>query len=147
MNTSPSAATVPNGPSSLPMKRRAPFGCRRLYTACPRFTGIGGWDCVDTKNDPEMCGGCLKLAGTSSEDDGQDCTAIPGVNVVKCKRGGCVIGKRHRAQAKSSQPIIPIIAESCRKGFTLSDDAKSCVKIDNLPFAVDVALGGLFFPH
>ena len=90
---SSTAATTIGGPSSLPRKRRGLINCRRSYTACPHIAGRGGWDCVDTNNDPEMCGGCLSLDGVHGEAEGQDCTAIPNVNIVKCKTGKCIIGK------------------------------------------------------
>jgi hypothetical protein len=77
------------------------MNCRRSYTACPHISGRGGWDCVDTMNDPEMCGGCINLDGTRGEAAGQDCTAILNVSVVKCKRGGCVIGKPDQFQRKA----------------------------------------------
>ena len=129
------------------MKKRGPLNCRRSYTACPHISGRGGWDCVDTKNDPEMCGGCISLDGTSGKGDGQDCTAIPNVNIVHCKRGGCVIGK---SLAKRCNPLSnPNISssESCRKGFTLGEDGKSCVRpVSHQPILED-AVANLFFPY
>jgi hypothetical protein len=86
------APTIPNGPSSMPMKRRD-LKCRRPYVVCPSISGGGGLDCVDTKNDPEMCGGCINFGNKPGKSDGRDCTTIPNINVVSCRKGECVIGE------------------------------------------------------
>ncbi|KAI5476047.1 hypothetical protein MNV49_000476 [Pseudohyphozyma bogoriensis] len=59
--------------------------CRRDgTTACP-LNG-GGYECVDTNNSLETCGGCSLSTG------GVDCSAIPFVSDVECSEGVCVIG-------------------------------------------------------
>ena len=102
------AATIPNGPSSLPTKKRD-FKCRRPYVVCPHISGRGGLDCVDTKSDPEMCGGCINLGTKPSKSDGRDCTAVPNISVATCRKGECVIGETFRLT----------FVEECRltKGF------------------------------
>ena len=40
-------------------------------------------ECIDTKNDPEMCGGCV---GPDGEGKGTDCTSISDIDVVECKK-------------------------------------------------------------
>ncbi|KAG9000176.1 hypothetical protein FRB90_011874, partial [Tulasnella sp. 427] len=69
------------------------------------------FDCIDTENDPESCGGCLSLDETGS---GKDCTAIKGVSVVRCVSHSCVI-------------------DSCRKGWVKSLDGTSCVQASHRP--------------
>ncbi|KAG9043308.1 hypothetical protein FS837_009759 [Tulasnella sp. UAMH 9824] len=99
-------------PSDAPGKRRH-LQCGAGFKKCPLYTGIGGFDCVDVKNDPEQCGGCVSVDGLpnpTSGPEGQDCTAIPNVSVVNCVEGKCVI-------------------ENCRKGFTKSKDGKSCTPV------------------
>ena len=83
------AVTTPGGPSGLPSRKKRTQMCMRGLTACFHYSGRGGWDCLDTKSDVESCGGCV---GPTGEDDGEDCTAIPNVNVVNCVESKCVIG-------------------------------------------------------
>ncbi|KAG8924971.1 hypothetical protein FRC00_004480, partial [Tulasnella sp. 408] len=104
-------------PTERPGKRRH-LQCGAGFKKCPLYTGVGGFDCVDVKNDPEQCGGCVSIDGLpnpSSGPEGQDCTAIPNVSVVSCVGGECII-------------------ENCRKGFTKSEDGKSCTLFSGLSF-------------
>ncbi|KXN91310.1 Protein priA [Leucoagaricus sp. SymC.cos] len=51
------------------------------------------WECIDTMNDLESCGGCvIPLPGRHGQE-GQDCTALPGVSDVSCMGGRCVVHK------------------------------------------------------
>ncbi|KAG8917872.1 hypothetical protein FRC01_002158 [Tulasnella sp. 417] len=98
--------TTGGGPQGTAITRkRRDVRCASGLTACARFSGRGGFDCVDTENDPESCGGCVGLDG---ESDGTDCTAIKGVSVTRCIKRSCVI-------------------DSCRKGWVKSLDGSSCV--------------------
>lgn len=45
----------------------------------------GGYECVDTTQELENCGGC------TVDGAGQDCTQIPGVEGVGCLSGECVV--------------------------------------------------------
>ncbi|KAG8917871.1 hypothetical protein FRC01_002157 [Tulasnella sp. 417] len=95
-----------DGPQGTAITRKKrDVQCANGLTACARFAGRGGFDCVDTENDPESCGGCV---GADGEGAGTDCTAIKGVNVTRCVNKSCVI-------------------DSCRKGFVKSLDGSSCV--------------------
>lgn len=95
-----------NGPVGTAISRkRRNIQCTKGFEACTRFSGEGGFDCVDTNNDPESCGGCRTLDG---EGSGTDCTAIKGVSVTRCVKRSCVI-------------------DSCRKGWVKSLDGTSCV--------------------
>ncbi|KAG8943608.1 hypothetical protein FRC04_002769 [Tulasnella sp. 424] len=95
-----------NGPQGTAISRkRRDVQCTNGFEACPRYSGNGGSDCIDTENDPESCGGCLGLDG---EGPGTDCTAIKGVSVTRCVKKSCVI-------------------DSCRKGWVKSLDGTSCV--------------------
>ncbi|KAG8915447.1 hypothetical protein FRC01_003653 [Tulasnella sp. 417] len=98
--------TTGGGPQGTAITRkRRDVQCANGLTACTRYAGRGGFDCVDTENDPESCGGCVGLDG---EGDGTDCTAIKGVSVTRCVKRSCVI-------------------DSCRKGWVKSIDGSSCV--------------------
>ncbi|GAA5870837.1 hypothetical protein JCM16303_001601 [Sporobolomyces ruberrimus] len=44
-----------------------------------------GYECIDAKTNLEQCGGC------TSDGQGQDCTAIFGVESVTCEQGRCVV--------------------------------------------------------
>ncbi|KAG8943611.1 hypothetical protein FRC04_002772 [Tulasnella sp. 424] len=95
-----------NGPQGTAISRkRHNVQCTKGFEACPLYSGRVGFDCVDTENDPESCGGCLGLDG---EGPGTDCTAIKGVSVTRCVKRSCVI-------------------DSCRKGWVKSFDGTSCV--------------------
>ncbi|KAG8891617.1 hypothetical protein FRC01_014605 [Tulasnella sp. 417] len=106
--------TTPTGVITAPERRH--LRCGAGFKKCPLYTGMGGFDCVDVKNDPEQCGGCVSIDGVPRSfggKEGQDCTAIPNVSVVNCVKGKCVI-------------------ENCRKGFTKSKDGKSCSSVSDL---------------
>ncbi|KIO28220.1 hypothetical protein M407DRAFT_22553 [Tulasnella calospora MUT 4182] len=103
---------TPGGPQGSPITRkRRDVECAAGFTACARFFGRGGFDCVDTKNDPESCGGCV---GPDGKGTGTDCTTIKGVIVTRCVQGSCVI-------------------DSCRKRWIRSLDSTSC---DLLPHEI-----------
>ncbi|KAG8975270.1 hypothetical protein FRC05_006213 [Tulasnella sp. 425] len=92
-------------PSPLDRKRDGPR-CPPGKTLCPVLHGRGGKECLDTESDPESCGGCLEV---DPHTTGKDCTSIEDADRVSCVRGKCVI-------------------ESCRKGYTVGLDGKSCVR-------------------
>ncbi|GAA5879465.1 hypothetical protein JCM3774_005219 [Rhodotorula dairenensis] len=54
--------------------------CPTSYTACPL---ADGYECIDTSNSLEQCGGCGRT--------GVDCTALEGVLAVGCVSGTCEI--------------------------------------------------------
>ena len=119
---------VPSGSFNQPTKRS--MHCTRGFTACPRFTGRDGWDCVDTRADAEMCGGCVKMDDPESETPsgkGRDCTALPNVSIVQCKKSQCVV-------------------ESCRKGYEVSEDQTECVRSSGAGGMLG-SLAGLYFPQ
>ncbi|KAG8993300.1 hypothetical protein FRB90_000727 [Tulasnella sp. 427] len=119
--TNVSAGQCPGIPASFPSavvhKKRRSLKCAHGHKKCPLYSGVGGFDCVDVKNDPEQCGGCVAIDGITNSstpgDEGQDCTAIPNVSIVNCVKGKCIVA-------------------SCRKGFTKSSDGKSCESVTNL---------------
>ena len=68
--------------------------------SCPLYGSTGGrgflkaYECVDVQNDLESCGGCVmddSPFGERTADGGRDCSAIPNVDAVTCRRGECVI--------------------------------------------------------
>ncbi|KAG8967764.1 hypothetical protein FRC05_001943, partial [Tulasnella sp. 425] len=106
--SAPTPKTNPtgSGPVGSPVARKKrDMHCTRGLQACPRYAGRGGFECINTRSDPESCGGCRDLDGKGS---GSDCTAITGVSVTRCVKGSCVI-------------------DSCKKGYTKSLDGSSCV--------------------
>ncbi|KAH8926702.1 hypothetical protein BT69DRAFT_952269 [Atractiella rhizophila] len=82
--------------------------CPLSETACPlnfgsassSTSGDGGYECIDTSNAVQSCGGCLGRGGV-------DCTAIEGVKGVGCEEGVCTVF-------------------SCEKGYMKTRDG--CVK-------------------
>ncbi|KAM0751239.1 hypothetical protein T439DRAFT_325386 [Meredithblackwellia eburnea MCA 4105] len=81
--------------------------CPAGFTACAVGSGISeGFECIDSLTDLEQCGGCVSPFGSN---EGQDCTAIGGVESVSCKAGTCFV-------------------ESCVAGFTVSPDSQACLR-------------------
>ncbi|TFK85613.1 hypothetical protein K466DRAFT_551782 [Polyporus arcularius HHB13444] len=122
-----SGNTCPNTGGSSPtgihrrrdIKRRA---CPTRHKSCPLYgstNGRGflkGHECVDIQHDLESCGGCVSNDSPFGErtlDGGRDCSAIPNVNAVICKAGGCLI-------------------QQCRDGYSLSPDGTSCISSFNV---------------
>lgn len=65
-----------------PLPQLCPMGLR----ACPisgTSTLSSDYECLDTTNELEACGGC------ASTGEGEDCTAIKGAWNVGCERGTC----------------------------------------------------------
>ncbi|KIO29697.1 hypothetical protein M407DRAFT_21123 [Tulasnella calospora MUT 4182] len=93
------------GPTGSPIARKKrDTHCTRGLESCPHYSGRGGFECVNTQNDPESCGGCVSFDGKGS---GTDCTALEGVSVTRCAKGSCVV-------------------DACRKGYAKSLDGSSC---------------------
>ncbi|KDR72988.1 hypothetical protein GALMADRAFT_125876, partial [Galerina marginata CBS 339.88] len=69
--------------------------CPKGLTACSiPGRGADSFECVNTLNDLESCGGCMVPSFLSySDHDGLDCTAIDGVSDVACVSGKCLIHK------------------------------------------------------
>ncbi|GAA5879865.1 hypothetical protein JCM8547_006220 [Rhodosporidiobolus lusitaniae] len=67
------------------------------------MAGFGGYECVNTMEALESCGGC------ASTSEGQDCTKIRGSSGVGCSEGKCVIF-------------------SCQPGWRVSMDGEKCVR-------------------
>ncbi|TFY64336.1 hypothetical protein EVG20_g5973 [Dentipellis fragilis] len=79
------------------------------WMACGVFGGAArAWECIDTTNDLESCGGCA-IPLTPYTPFGVDCTAIPGVADVSCLSGSCIV---HR----------------CLPGFMRTADASECIR-------------------
>ncbi|KAG8923391.1 hypothetical protein FRC01_012807 [Tulasnella sp. 417] len=100
------------GPTGSPInaKKKRGLHCTKGFQSCPHYSGRGGFECVDTQNDPESCGGCVSLDGKGS---GTDCTALEGVSVTRCAAGSCII-------------------DACRKGYAKSLDGTSCVSVSSV---------------
>lgn len=68
---------------------------------------VGAYECLDTMVDLESCGGCVEpyILGLTKDEiaslkPGVDCTSVPGVSGVECRKGACVV-------------------HACKKGFEL----------------------------
>lgn len=83
-------------PSGAPKTKRAQVAivapdsdeakCPRGLNACPiPGAGLGQYECLDSTNDLQSCGGCASLG------KGQDCTAIPGARFMGCQAGKCAV--------------------------------------------------------
>lgn len=99
--------------SSRFIKRK--FLCPGGQTACTvPGRGATSWECIDTKSDLESCGGCVLSAfNPPGQQQGRDCTDIPGVFDVSCVEGHCIVDR-------------------CMPGFEVSSDGSLC-----LPRSVD----------
>ncbi|KAI0074391.1 hypothetical protein K474DRAFT_66776 [Panus rudis PR-1116 ss-1] len=118
----PSAVLTPEKRDGL-QKRGAV--CSKGLTACGVYgwSQSKSWDCVDTQNDIESCGGCA-VPLTLSSPVGVDCTTIPGVADVSCVTGSCAV---HR----------------CLPGYARSTDGSFCIRkatIKGDPTAFDYGL-------
>ncbi|KAG8873930.1 hypothetical protein FRB98_008717 [Tulasnella sp. 332] len=110
-------------------KRKRSLTCMRGYQRCAQYAGLGGFECVDTANDPESCGGCVVPEGISQRDmdngydeaSGQDCTAIPGVSATTCRRGKPAL-PQDSSRFAGLMGVTPSV-EKCRKGFAKVRDA------------------------
>ncbi|KAI9635284.1 uncharacterized protein MKK02DRAFT_43966 [Dioszegia hungarica] len=94
-------------------RKRSRYECQAGKTYCPSVTGLG-WECVDTMNDIESCGGCADLSIPFGPGVGQDCTAIVGTDSVTCNRGECKI-------------------QSCQAGWAFAQDGKACAPLPPSP--------------
>lgn len=83
----------------LPAKTRpCAFGLHHcpVYGQWQKGTFLKGFECIDTQHELESCGGCVHNDSPDGEVNnrgGQDCSAITGVDTVRCVQGRCVIGK------------------------------------------------------
>jgi hypothetical protein len=77
---------------------RRSLSCPTGFSSCS--VPGGGWECLNTDNDIESCGGCFNVGGV-------DCTSLPGVSSVSCVSGECE-------------------STSCVKGYSLIGN--SCIK-------------------
>ncbi|CUA70137.1 hypothetical protein RSOLAG22IIIB_00485 [Rhizoctonia solani] len=95
--------------------RGTPNWARRSLSSahCPAGTEMCGvlgrpdaWECLNVDEDLESCGGCA-YPFFPSQQTGVDCSAIPGVEVVACRKGLCEVTK-------------------CISNWTISADGHAC---------------------
>lgn len=91
---------MPHGSDCLRCRRR---GQRWLRSASLFFLGQdlahqSFPQCIDSQTNLERCGGCV------GDGQGQDCTAIHGVESVTCAVGRCVVGE-------STSPLSSTLAD------------------------------------
>ncbi|KAI0345798.1 hypothetical protein BDW22DRAFT_1353395 [Trametopsis cervina] len=100
----------------LPAKTRpCAFGLHHcpVYGQWQKGTFLKGFECIDTQHELESCGGCVHNDSPDGEVNnrgGQDCSAITGVDTVRCVQGRCVIDK-------------------CAWGYAISADKLHCRSI------------------
>jgi len=102
----------PPTPSGSYQKRSVPkqFSngfCPMGMTACPipGPSGLTGeFECLDTTNELESCGGCASIG------EGQDCSDIRGAWNVACEKGRCAV-------------------YTCAGGFRRASNGKSCIEL------------------
>ncbi|KAL0948024.1 hypothetical protein HGRIS_010649 [Hohenbuehelia grisea] len=104
--------------SGMPVQRRelppheASSRCPSGKTLCGVRSSRGSqsddWECIDTTNSLESCGGCMYPYG-NGPSTGRDCTAIDGVNSVSCTSGYCQV-------------------DACGSGFSVADNKTMCVR-------------------
>ncbi|KAL7419598.1 hypothetical protein Q5752_005510 [Cryptotrichosporon argae] len=73
------------------LARRQLEPCPQGLTACAT-DGAGGYECLDTMNDLDSCGGCTGATfGNASAATGVDCNTLPGVALggTTCAAGVC----------------------------------------------------------
>ncbi|GAA5985968.1 hypothetical protein JCM10908_006353 [Rhodotorula pacifica] len=89
----------PPQPSNAPERRSLDKAvCPSSTVACP--LSEDGYECVDTSNNLEQCGGCFATGG-------KDCTSMKGADAVGCIAGACEIW-------------------SCQKGYRLNGTGTAC---------------------
>jgi hypothetical protein len=71
------------------------------------MSGSGIFECVDTQNSLDSCGGCVRF-GDNQGGGGRDCSTIANVDAVHCQKGHCVVDK-------------------CRANFKVSVAGDGCV--------------------
>ncbi|KAL0949287.1 hypothetical protein HGRIS_009364 [Hohenbuehelia grisea] len=98
------------------LSKRETHQCPVGHSVCGVRSSRGrsstGWECLDTQNTLESCGGCMYAFGNNNSL-GRDCSAIQGVNTVSCFEGQCNV-------------------QSCRAGYIVSADGTDCEPIMGL---------------
>ncbi|KAI0345649.1 hypothetical protein BDW22DRAFT_1353201 [Trametopsis cervina] len=116
--TSPSGSPERRSNSNNRPKSPRPHRCQHGQKSCPIYgTAFGrgylkAYNCLDTLNELESCGGCVSNDspdGEVNKSGGRDCSAIPYVDSVRCEGGKCVI-------------------ESCIFGHVVSPDSSRCIQ-------------------
>ncbi|KAJ7187958.1 hypothetical protein C8R46DRAFT_1053178 [Mycena filopes] len=74
------------------------------------MAGSGSFECVDTQNSLESCGGCVGAPSST----GQDCSAIPDVDAVSCSKGRCLVTACH------GNMTVSALGDSCVDSQTAS---------------------------
>lgn len=75
------------------------------------MTGSFAFECVDTQNALDSCGGCVgPESDNGTGNTGRDCSAIENTDKVRCGKGRCVVDK-------------------CRNGYKVGIGGDSCVSV------------------
>ncbi|WRT65872.1 uncharacterized protein IL334_002823 [Kwoniella shivajii] len=114
-------SNAPVAKRNLLNEKTSKFLCAQGQTACAlpssRFFKYGGYECTDTLNDVESCGGCT--FAFPGQAQGQDCTALPYAIDVACNSGACAV-------------------QACQEGYEPNFDETSCVALgSSLGFNVE----------
>ncbi|KAH8109445.1 hypothetical protein DFH11DRAFT_1731047 [Phellopilus nigrolimitatus] len=102
-----------SGPAAAAASEAAQSQCTPGESVCgaPR----GGYECIDTRTNPESCGGCAlrnppspSSSSSNVPGTGMDCTALEGVASVACRAGRCAV-------------------LACRPGFKVASTGDACI--------------------
>jgi hypothetical protein len=137
-----SAPTGGSTTSGLSQKRsaqktlRPSYFCPKGFRSCPVYgqgykrSFVKSYECVDTSNSLESCGGCVhsdSLHGEVNMDGGRDCSTIPNVDSVRCKEGRCLIGQPSFWSPWPLSLANSFLVELCVSGYTVSLDGTRCI--------------------
>lgn len=129
--STPSSAAQKRAQAAKPKSKK----CQRGFESCPVFGvllahGYGRtYECIDTQNDLESCGGCVdndSISGERNIHGGRDCSAIPNVDNVRCSRGRCIIGTSMHVTGFLMMSLIHILLQSNVYEDTLFQTTGSC---------------------
>ncbi|PPQ88367.1 LOW QUALITY PROTEIN: hypothetical protein CVT25_002113 [Psilocybe cyanescens] len=124
--------TVCNGKCGLYKACPSSYGKRALSESsgkllCPiglsacQIIGRGteSWECVDTKQDLESCGGCMIQSSYPgfSKEEGVDCTAINGISDVSCVDSRCLVRR-------------------CMPGYSVNKAGDYCIENHGYPLLI-----------
>ncbi|TDL24275.1 hypothetical protein BD410DRAFT_827271 [Rickenella mellea] len=108
LTSSPGSTLCRPSPSHRAKKQRDLTCEKPGFQQCRVASGSSAYECIDTQNTLDSCGGCVAYGDESGVSGGRDCSAIEHANTVRCNKGSCVV-------------------ESCSGDYKVSDDQGSCV--------------------
>ncbi|KAG8785052.1 hypothetical protein FRC12_018032 [Ceratobasidium sp. 428] len=90
------------------------------YQRCPVWSSPGGYECINTLTTLDSCGGCISMPGDKSGSfTGQDCSAIPNVNMVECRRGQCEVASCRKGYAPANGACVAMSHSKAKRGVLM----------------------------